>query len=343
MAEPLTDTKTITHVEASNGAQIFRLPVEVFPGYRGYAHLIDYDGRLTLVDTGSGLGDSHTDLLAGLAQVREGYGIDAQPENIDTILITHGHIDHFGGLMLFKPLAPQSKIGLHPLAKPVLVSYDERVLISRAAVEGFLERAGVPEVRTAELLEMYMLGKQTFQPVPVDFVIRDGEMLHDAFRVIHVPGHAPGLIMLLVGDVLLVADHMLPHTSVALAPESIMPYTGVGHYVESLEKAARVEGVRLALGGHEEPVEDYYGLAELTRRRALDKVERVYQQCDEPRTIYEIAQRIYRELSGYSELLKLEQTGARIEYLMLRGRVMIENLSDLEQAHNPPLRYRQVK
>lgn len=342
MADTALETKTVQVFEASSGARIFRLPLDVFPAYTGYAHLVEHDGRLTLVDVGSGFGSSHDDLLEGLAWLQAEYGVEARLSRIDRIIITHGHIDHFGGLMRVIAEAPQAEVGLHRLAKPVLVSYDERVLITRTAMEDFLGRAGVPEERRADLLEMYMLGKREFKPVPVDFTVGDGDVIDGTFRVFHVPGHAPGLIMLQVGDVLLTADHVLPHTSVALAPESIMPYTGIGHYIESLEKAARVEGVRLALGGHEEPVQDYYRLVEDTTRRAYEKVERVYEQCDEPRTIYEIARRIYDDLDGYGELLKLEQTGARIEYLNQRGRVMIDNLDALERQHNPPLRFRQV-
>ncbi|HOA23383.1 MAG TPA: MBL fold metallo-hydrolase [Aggregatilineales bacterium] len=342
MAETTTQTKQVEVFDASNGARIFRLPLEVFPAYMGYAHLVQHGDRLTLVDVGSGYGNSHADLLAGLEQVREAHGVDARLDRIDRIIITHGHIDHFGGLMRVKEAAPQAEVGLHRLAKPVLVSYDERVLVTRTAVEDFLRRAGVPPERLPGLLEMYMLGKREFKPVPVDFTFGDGDVIDDTFRVIHVPGHAPGLVMLLVGDVLLTADHVLPHTSVALAPESIMPYTGIGHYIESLEKALAVEGVRLALGGHEEPVEDYYGMVRRTLDGARGRVELVYEHCDEPRTIYEIALRIYDSLDGYSELLKVEQTGARVEYLHQRGRLAIDNLDSLEEEHSPPLRFRQV-
>ncbi len=342
MTEQRTDTRLVEQFTASNGARIFRVPMDVFPNYVGYAHLVEHGGELTLVDVGSGFGSSHDDLLAGLEQVREAHGLDARLSRIDRILITHGHIDHFGGLMRVKEAAPQAEVGLHRLARPVLVSYDERVLLSRTAVEDFMRRAGVPEERLADLLEMYMLGKREFKQVPVDFTFGDGDRIGNTFEAIHVPGHAPGLVMLKAGDILLTSDHVLPHTSVALAPESIMPYTGIGHYIESLEKALRVEGVRLALGGHEEPVEDYYGMVRNTLDGARGKVERVYAECAEPSTIYEIARRIYSTLDGYGELLKLEQTGARVEYLNQRGRVMIENLDALEAEHSPPLRYRQV-
>lgn len=338
----MTSKRAVEQYATSNGVRIFRLPLEVFVGYSAYAHLVVQDERLTLVDVGSGLGQSHQDLLDGLQTVRTQHGIDARPERIERIIITHGHVDHFGGLSAVKALAPQAEVAVHELTRPVLVNYDERVLVSRTAMADFLARAGVPKERCARLMELYMFGKRALPPVRVDRTLYDGDRLDGLLRVIHVPGHTPGQIMLQVDDVLLTADHILPATSVALAPESITAYTGVGHYLESLAKAEQVQGVRVALGGHEWAMEDYYTVVRRTHEQALEKIERVYDQCDEPRTVYEIASRLYDSMDGYSELLKIEQTGARIEYLHQRGLVMIDNLEALEAEHNPPLRYRQV-
>ena len=330
----------IEHFKASNGAEIFRLPVEVFVGYIGYVHLVVFEGWLTLVDTGSGYGCSHEDLLQGLEQVGDSFGIPARLEEMHNIIITHGHIDHFGGLFAAKQHAPQARVAAHALTRPVLINFDERVLITRTAMEDFLSEAGVPAERRSRLLDLYMLGKRIFKPMPVDVTLHDGMLFDGCFHVIHVPGHAPGLIMLGIGDVLLTADHILPDTSVALAPESIMPYTGVGHYLQSLAKAQQVEGIRVALGGHGWPMDDYYGIVERTWESAVAKIEQVFGLCRTPRTIYEIATEVYGPMDGYEELLKIEQTGARVEYLNLRGLVMVDNLSALEEQHSPPRRYR---
>ena len=95
MADTALETKTVQVFEASSGARIFRLPLDVFPAYTGYAHLVEHDGRLTLVDVGSGFGSSHDDLLEGLAWLQAEYGVEARLSRIDRIIITHGHIDHF--------------------------------------------------------------------------------------------------------------------------------------------------------------------------------------------------------------------------------------------------------
>jgi glyoxylase-like metal-dependent hydrolase (beta-lactamase superfamily II) len=329
-------------LKAANGVQVFRLPLRVFPNYVGYAHLVDRDGALALVDVGSGFGSSDADLIEGLEAVHDQFGIPASIDRIKLVIITHGHIDHFGGLRHLHKLAPQAQVAAHELTVPVLSNHEERVLVAASAMEDFLYRAGVPSDRLSGLLALFMFGKQAFPRRRIDVTLRDGDLAFGAFNVVHVPGHAPGLIMLQAADILLTADHILPRTSVALAPESIMPYTGASHYIESLNKALRLEDVRLAAGGHEEIMDDFYAVAAETLEAALNKVERVLDQCDQPRTVYEIARQIYGQMDGYGELLKLEQTGARIEYLNQRGLVVIDNLGALEVDHRAALYYRRA-
>lgn len=336
----MTDRPPIDVFKASNGALIYRLPLEVFPQYIAYAHLIIHRGVRTLVDCGSGLEQSNQDLMAGFAALREVIGQDIHLSNVDRLIITHGHIDHFGGVPFVRSQAPDVAIGLHDLARPVLVSYEQRVLHSRNALVRFLRMAGVPDQKHQALIEMYMLGKQPIEAIPIALALHDGDVVEETFRVVHVPGHSPGLVMLQVGDVLLTADHILPHTSVVLAPESITPYTGVGHYLESLKKAAALEGVRVALGGHEPPIPDFYEVVRRTRDGAIEKVERVRELCAQPRTIYEIACAVYDVMDGYGELLKLEQVGARVEYLHQRGWLVVDDLAALKDRDMSALRYR---
>jgi hypothetical protein len=100
--------------------------------------------------------------------------------------------------------------------------------------------------------------------------------------------------------------------------------------------------VRLALGGHEWAMADYYEVAGSTYETSVNKVERVLDECGKPHTIYELARRLYDDLGGYGELLKVEQVGARIEYLNQRGLVMIDNLEAVEQDTGVPHLYRRI-
>jgi glyoxylase-like metal-dependent hydrolase (beta-lactamase superfamily II) len=330
---------SVERFESSNGAAIFRLPVEVFPGFIGYTHLIIYQGHATLVDVGSGWSNSHRDLLAGFDTLRKQHGMTIHLEDINRIIISHSHIDHYGGAWQVKKIAGNAEVAIHELARTVLTRHDEWLSIASHTLKGFLVRAGVPADRIEDLLKMHRFGKPSQPHLVVDMILHDGDVLDGIIEVFHMPGHAPGLIILRVGDILLTADHILPETSVALSPESIMPYTGVGHYIESLEKAIQIEGIRLALGGHESPMPDYYRVTQQTHDLALQKVERIIAHCNQPSTLYEMTVSIYGKLAGYSELLKLLQTAARVEYLHQRGLLVIDNVNALKTEDIPVLRY----
>jgi glyoxylase-like metal-dependent hydrolase (beta-lactamase superfamily II) len=85
--------------ESAGGAKIFQLPVEAFPGLRTYVYLVLYNDYRVLIDSGSGFGNSNGDLSEGFRQVHQHLIVDSiRYEDLTHIFITHGHIDHIGGL-----------------------------------------------------------------------------------------------------------------------------------------------------------------------------------------------------------------------------------------------------
>ena len=50
-----------------------------------------------LIDVGSGTDESNADLESAFRTIREEFEPDFAPEKIKRILLTHSHIDHFGG------------------------------------------------------------------------------------------------------------------------------------------------------------------------------------------------------------------------------------------------------
>jgi glyoxylase-like metal-dependent hydrolase (beta-lactamase superfamily II) len=142
--------------------------------------------------------------------------------------------------------------------------------------------------------------------------------------------------------VLLSADHILPEISPHQAPESIMPYTGLGHYLESLEKIGRMGGFDMALGGHEGPISDVYKrVAEIRKshERKLEKVLTIIRESPDPLTINEISEQLYTRVKGFHILLALEEVAAHVEYLYQHGKLTIANLDDYQREENPAISY----
>jgi len=321
--------------------RVYRILVEVFPDYTGYVHLVLADSSVTLIDAGSGFEPGRADLLAGFDEVRDRFGEKVSLADVQRVIVTHGHIDHFGGLPFIREHS-QAQFGVQALDLRVLTNYEERVVVASKDLAIFLKRAGVSPRRIERLLEMYQFAKNFFSSVQVDFVIEDEESQDGLFRFYHTPGHCPGQICVQVEDLMFTSDHVLPHTSPHQAPESITAFTGLGHYLESLRKLKQVPGVRLALGGHEEPLTDLYGRIAEIERLHQERLEQVLDICKEPHTINEISKALFHEVSGYEVLLAVEEAGAHVEYLYQHGKLAVHNLEELETQENPPILYRRL-
>lgn len=332
---------TVQQFESNSGVRIYRIPLSAFPGFIGYAHLLIGAGVPTLVDTGSGIGSSTDDLLAGLRHVKSEFGESIDVTDIERIIITHGHIDHYGGLSHMLEATGGAVIGVHPLDRRVLTNYEERVIVATKDLTIYLKRAGVREERLAQLLDMYGFSKQFAKSVSVGFMIEEDDTL-DGMEFYHVPGHCSGQVAIRLDDVLLSADHILSRTSPHVASESITHYTGLGHYRESLRKIHKLDGIRLTLGGHEDPIYELHDRIDYLQMRIDMKLERLMntiKEAGEPLPILEISKRMFPDKHGFNVLLALQETGAFVEYLYDRGYLGVANLEEVAANQNPVIQY----
>jgi glyoxylase-like metal-dependent hydrolase (beta-lactamase superfamily II) len=332
----------IQRFNSTTGVRIYRIPCEAFPKFVAHVHLLLGGQTPTLVDTGSGFGECTGQLIRGLEAVRDEHGEQVALADIKRIVITHGHIDHFGGLPQLLDRGMEAAVGVHVLDRRVLTAYEERVIVATKALRVFLQHAGVDEELQVTLMQMYGFSKKHVRSVDVDFLLEEDQDV-DGLRFIHTPGHCPGQVCILLGDVVLSADHVLSRTTPHQAPESITAYTGLGHYLESLEKLRQVPGFDLALGGHEEPIPDVYKRIDQIRvshLRKLDKVLTVIKSAKQPATIHETAKAMYPKVDGFHQLLAMEEVGAHVEHLYQRGELAACNLEELESEDHPAIRYR---
>ena len=169
----------------------------------------------------------------------------------------------------------------------------------------------------------------------------DGEDL-DGLRIIHTPGHSPGHVCIGVGNILLSADHILARTVPQQWPESVAAYTGLGHYLDSLEKIERMPGFELTLAAHEQAIHDLYGRIETIRGahvRRLDRLLDMLAAASGPLSIDEITGQLYPEVTGFRAVLAITDVGSRVEYLHQRGRLAVANLDEVEREQNAVCRY----
>jgi glyoxylase-like metal-dependent hydrolase (beta-lactamase superfamily II) len=313
--------------------------MQAFPFLWGYAYLVlaEQDGiqYRVLIDSGSGFGESNNHLEVGLKTAEGLSGQDLSLPSLTHILITHGHIDHFGGLGYVRPRTP-ALLGIHELDLRNLTNYEERLAMVARRLEVYLFEAGVPAEQVASLIQLYMLTKNLYSSVRVDFTYEALGMHLGPFEMLHVPGHCAGHVVIRLHDVLFSGDHVLADTSPHQSPEHLTLSTGLQHYLGSLDALDRwTSGVRLTLGGHEDVITDLPKRIAEIRGLHRERLQQVLELLENPRTIADISQSLFGEVHGYNVLLALEEAGAHIEYLYQRGLLGIANLQEIAKNDRP--------
>jgi glyoxylase-like metal-dependent hydrolase (beta-lactamase superfamily II) len=336
------DTCGVKRYTTAGGRVIYLMPVETFPDHVNNVYLVKERGSKFLFDAGSLIAQSRDDFARAARVLAAVHGEVAPLENIDDVIVSHAHSDHFAGVGLWKKQG--ARIHVHELDARVISNFEERIVVASRSVRQFFQAAGLGEDERLELERMYVFSKNTFRSVPVDRVLTDGAHVCGALAH-HVPGHCPGQICLQVDNVLLTADHVLPRITPHQAPESITQSTGLDHYFEALEKIRRVSGIDLGLPGHEAPIPRLHQRIveiEAFHRERFTKVRAICEGGGS-KTIKQIADAMFGAQTGYGRILAYQETGAHVEYLARRGLLEIDNVQDFETQLNPVVYYRAAR
>ena len=199
------DQPVVQKFTSGQGWQIFQLPLEAYPGFWVYAYLVLGEDYCVLVDTGSGFGVCNQHLEQGIKIAGKLLGRQIELADLTYVFLTHGHIDHLGGLPYIRSRS-QAKIGVHELDLRSVINPDEQITLVTRRLEDFLTEAGVLENLRAELVNLYRAIKLDYTPVRVDFTYEEVGMQVGPFAFLHVPGHCPGQVVIRLDDVLFSGD-----------------------------------------------------------------------------------------------------------------------------------------
>lgn len=331
----MSEMATFTTLESNDGAKIQRIPLEAFPKFWTYAYLVQKDEYCVLIDAGSGTDRSHDNLASGFQQV----GIKAS--DLTHIILTHAHIDHFGGLTKLRPTTA-ARIGCHELDVQTVAHHETRLALIGRRLAAFLAETGLAEDTREEILQIHRFSKAIYQSVPIDFTFEAMHMTLGPFEFIHLPGHCPGHVAIRLDDVTFCGDMVVAGVTPHLSPESINPYSGLDHYLESLGRLQRwANGARIILNGHDDVISDLPVQIELTKQNILRRMGGAIEALREPLTIDQVCRAVYGETGGYNQLLVIEKAGAFVEFLYEHGMIEITNTSQVERGE--PARYQNLK
>jgi glyoxylase-like metal-dependent hydrolase (beta-lactamase superfamily II) len=322
--------------ETSMGARVYQIPIEAFPGLWTFAYLVALADELVLIDSGSGIGDSNQQLSdgiteAGLTNTDHKFRL----EDLTHVLITHGHIDHFGGLNYILSRS-NALVGVHELDRRNLTNYEERRVIILHRMENYLIEAGVEAESRENLLGFYRYTKQLFKSAPVDFSYEKIGMTLGEFEFLHVPGHCAGHVVIRLHDILFCGDHILTDITPHQAPEQLTAWTGLDHYLHSLDAVEQwSDGINLALCGHKKVITDLPARITEIRAMHMERLDLVMEFFGSANTIQDLSKSLFGTANGYNALLAIEEAGAHVEYLYQRGKLAIENYDQLESTEEP--------
>ena len=281
-----------------------------------------------LIDAGGTGEDSLHDILDGLNTIRTEFAEMFTLPDIRSILITHAHLDHVGGLPELLRLTG-ARVGIHPFDRARLTHPEEELALAEFRARRFFAEAGVEAVRAELLIRDHVLRRQPHTKVPVSLEINDGDVV-EGLACIHTPGHSSGHVCFTLGDILITGDHILAGTVPQQWPEAIRPLLGLATYCASLERIGRRPELRRGLSGHERPIEDLprrVAKVVAAQDRRTERVFGAFESTGQSMSVANVAAKMYPQWKGYYETVALFDVGARIEYLLLLGRIRISDQS----------------
>jgi glyoxylase-like metal-dependent hydrolase (beta-lactamase superfamily II) len=318
----------------AGAAGIHRLAIPTpFQVGRINAYLIE-DSPLTLVDSGPNSAKALDELELALATHK--YVV----EDIELLVISHQHIDHFGLAEVLARRSGAEVAALEQLA-PFLSRFGQAAELDDAFAERIMLRHGIPPEVVSALRSVTASFRAWGSAVEVTRPLAaDGELeLRDrTLRVLHRPGHSPSDTVFHdeSSGILLAADHLIAHISsnplLARPLDAVGDYSGprpqaLLTYIDSLEKTKAME-LELVLPGHGKPISDHVALIEERFRLHERRAKKIHGLiATEPRTAHEIAQELWGNVAVTQAYLTLSEVLGHVD-LLLRDGVVAEDERD---------------
>jgi glyoxylase-like metal-dependent hydrolase (beta-lactamase superfamily II) len=306
---------------------IHRIPIPIpFPQAGGPVNIYaleEADGGVLLWDAGLGTTEAQEAFEQGFRRIGRSFS------EVRRIVISHGHVDHAGAARFVQERSGgEVAVYGHPADAGKYVAGGTTWREQAALYSGYLARLGVP----AEGIERSRFEGDRYavcgrvaevRPIGEGDVIRTR---HLELRVLHVPGHTPGLLNLHAPahGLLFSADHLLekvsPNPLIELGPRGEEGF--FRPLVAYLRSIARVRALDLSLvlPGHAEPFSGY--------RPVIDRLVEFYGKRQQrirafldggPRTAWEVARELFPKAQVAQTFLVISETVANLEVMEERG------------------------
>ncbi len=225
-------------------------------------------GRVTLFDAGLNTPETASGLEEALATV------GASLRDVDRIFVTHAHADHYGTAGLIRE---RSGASVHISATARLaLRRDRRGKQLLAMTKDFYRRQGLSEKEIAPLEGLFRDFSKYAAPLEAedckDLSARE-TVGNRTIEILPTPGHTAGHVCFFFRreGILLSGDHVLPHITPNLSPDSFLPdFRPLPSFLHSL---SLVEGLPAAktYPAHGKPFSDLQGRIEEIREHHRER------------------------------------------------------------------------
>jgi glyoxylase-like metal-dependent hydrolase (beta-lactamase superfamily II) len=291
------------------------------------------ENGLTVLDPGPATTEAYEELESSLTCL--GYSVD----DINRILITHPHMDHFGlagriveesGAQVFA-----HEDAVENLSDPI-GSFEKEQEYFRP----FLLSMGMPQDTIDTVLELPEAYTDYQDPVAVTNELADGDVVDVGVNLACVStlGHAPGSLCYLAAseDAMFTGDHVLPDSTpnplLTLAPDSDDGRTrSLPTYLESLRKVREID-VTVGYGGHGEPMLTLQNRVQETISHHQDRKERIANLIEhESMTAYQLMKEVFSDLPATEMFPGMSEVIGHLDLLEDENRVMISEIDGVKR------------
>lgn len=297
---PMTDAMPM-HSPAP-GVLRFTIPLPIVSPDHLNVHLIDVEGRWVLVDPGP------TDPSGVVAATLADGGIEASE-----VLITHGHVDHWGGATDFA-----STVLAHAACRQ---SFELAMDFTASGSKAPVSRFGPRQHGGGSAERAFHGFRKLIAGVPSVRELVDGERL-GAWEVLSTPGHEPSHLCLWRASdgVLLCGDLLLPDFTPNVQP-AFDGSDALAAFLASLSRAGDLRPA-LVLPSHGEPYADGRARAGALQRHHEVRLERLREALRHGATpLAELSSTIFgvRATTAADRMLAEMETWAHLDHLRRRG------------------------
>lgn len=278
--------------------------------------------RVVLFDCGPRTDEAWDALVAALKE----HGL--APGDVDTVVITHGHLDHVGNLKRFLD-ASGADAYAHPLAAARLKRHEEDRAEARQWVYDIMIELGAPEEISQAVADRRDNIRGFSEVVDIPHTIHDDTTVL-GFRALHVPGHSPSDTLFVneeAGEAI-GGDHVLTVTN----PNPLIRRPEPGQerekslveYQASLRRT-RALGLKRLWPGHGGVLEDPAAAIDAILSRHERRCRRLLAALNEhgPASPFDLVQRLHPRLDVYYTDLGLSSVLGHLEVLEAQGEAVL--------------------